>query len=62
MQLIGKYYGFLLFQNEDDKTIQIQHGVAPIWDKKYETVEDAKSQIREWKGRKRYVLQTRTPK
>ena len=50
--VIGKYYGFLLFQNEDDKTIQIQHGVAPIWNNKYETVEDAKSQIREWKGKK----------
>lgn len=52
MQLIGKYYGFLLFQNEDDKTIQIQNGVAPIWDEKYKTIEEAKSQIREWKGKK----------
>lgn len=52
MQLIGKYYGFLLF-HESDKTIRIQHGVAPIWDKKYRTVEEAKSQIREWKKEKR---------
>ena len=52
MQLIERYNGFLLFKNTNDKTIQIQGGVAPIWDKKYSTVEEAKEQIREWNGRK----------
>ena len=52
MQLIEKYCGFLLFQNMNDKTIQIQGGVSPIWDRKYSTVEEAKEQIRKWKGKK----------
>lgn len=49
MQLVGKFYGFLLFQNEDDMTIQIQYGVSPVWDEKYKDIEEAKEQIRKWK-------------
>jgi hypothetical protein len=47
--IIGKFYGFVLLQNEDDGTIQIQHGCSLPYKEKYKNIEEAKEQIRSWK-------------
>lgn len=46
--IIGKFYGFVLLQDESEQ-VQIQQGVNPPFKEKYASVEDAKNQIRNWK-------------
>ncbi len=55
MYLIGKFYGFLLFENKDG-SIQMQYGVSQVWDEKYQSVEEAKNQIRKWKSKKEIII------
>lgn len=50
MCYIGKFYGFLLFE-EDGGTICISQG-SSIFKEKYENLEKAKEQIRIWKRKK----------
>lgn len=50
MYYIGKFYGFLLFE-EDGGTICISQG-SSIFKEKYENLEKAKEQIRIWKRKK----------
>ena len=47
MYYIGKFYGFLLFQ-EDDETTYISQG-SSIFKESYKCLDDAKEQIRKWK-------------
>ena len=49
-QIIGKFYGFVLLQNEEDGTVQIQSGCSLPWQEKYKDIDEAKNQIRKWKG------------
>lgn len=48
MYYIGKFYGFMLFE-EDDKTIRIGQGSSGARDQKYKDIEEAKDQIRKCK-------------
>lgn len=50
MYYIGKFYGFLLFQ-EDDGTTYISQG-SSIFKENYKNPEEAKEQIRQWKRKK----------
>ena len=47
MYYIGNFYGFLLYE-DDDGTVYISQG-SSIFKNKYENIEKAKEQIREWK-------------
>ncbi len=46
--IVGKFYGFVLLENESGQ-VQIQQGVNPPFAEKYNSVEEAKNQIRIWK-------------
>ena len=50
MYYIGKFYGFLLFQ-ENDGTTYISQG-SSIFKESYKSLDDAKEQIRKWKRKK----------
>ena len=50
MYYIGKFYSFLLFE-EDDGTIYISQG-SSIFKDSYKTIEEAKEQIRKWKKKR----------
>ena len=47
MYYIGKFYGFLLFQ-EDDGTVYVSQG-SSIFKENYKSLDDAKEQIRKWR-------------
>lgn len=49
MYYVGKFYGFLLFE-EDDETIRISQG-SSTFKEKYKNIDEAKEQIRKWKGK-----------
>ncbi len=49
MYYIGKFYGFLLFE-EEDGTIRISQG-SGTFKERYKNLEEAKKQIRKWKGK-----------
>lgn len=48
MYYIGKFYNFMLFE-EDDGSIRIGQGSSGAWKEKYKDIEEAKDQIRKWK-------------
>ena len=50
--LVGKFYGFILLQNKDDGSIQIQSGCSLPFRERYKDIEEAKNQIRKWKNKK----------
>ncbi len=49
MYFVGKFYKFFLFE-EDDGTVCISQG-SSIFKEKYKNIEEAKEQIRKWKGK-----------
>ena len=49
MYYIGKFYGFLLFE-EDDGQVLISQG-SSTFKEKYKNIDEAKQQIRKWKGK-----------
>lgn len=52
--IVGKFYGFVLLENERGQ-VQIQQGVNPPFPEKYNSIEDAKVQIRSWKKKDKEV-------
>ena len=52
--IVGKFYGFVLLENERGQ-VQIQQGVNPPFAEKYNSIEDAKNQIRSWKKKDKEV-------
>lgn len=53
MYYIGKFYNFMLFE-EDDGSIRIGQGSSGAWKEKYKDIEEAKDQIRKWKKGVKY--------